>query len=67
MDSPMVITLGQQYNVGEKPTVVRYICIIRHARTAEKAKAGIRHAVVCPNVTRRIKKRIAQSKLALVD
>ena len=40
---------------------------------AEKTKAGLRHAVVCPNVTGRIKERIAQSKraragsLALVD
>ena len=40
---------------------------------AEKAKAGLRHTVVCPNVTGRIKERIAQSKraragsLALVD
>ena len=40
---------------------------------AEKAKTGLRHAVVCPNVTGRTKKRIAQSKrahagsLALVD
>ena len=40
---------------------------------AEKDKAGLRHAVVCPNVTGRTKKRIAQSKraragsLALVD
>ena len=40
---------------------------------AEKAKAGVRHAVVCLNVTGRTKKRIAQSKraragsLALVD
>ena len=40
---------------------------------AEKAKAGLRHAVVCPNVTGRTKKRIAQSKraragsLALID
>ena len=39
----------------------------------EKTKAGLRHAVVCPNVTGRTKKRIAQSKraragsLALVD
>ena len=39
----------------------------------EKTKAGLRHAVVCRNVTERIKKRIAQSKraracsLALVD
>ena len=40
---------------------------------AEKAKAGLRHAVVCPNVTGRAKKRIAHSRrtragsLALVD
>ena len=40
---------------------------------AEKPKAGLRHAVVCPNVTGRTKERIAQSKradagsLALVD
>ena len=40
---------------------------------AEKTKAGLRHAVVCPNVTGKTKKRIAQSKraraslLALVD
>ena len=29
---------------------------------AEKAKAGLRHAVVCPNVTGRTKDRVAQSK-----
>ena len=40
---------------------------------AEKTKADLRHAVVCPSVTGRTKKRIAQSKrvrarsLALVD
>ena len=40
---------------------------------AEKANAGLQQAVVCSNVTGRIKKRIAQSKraragsLALVD
>ena len=40
---------------------------------AEKARAGLRHAIVCPNVTGRTKQRIAQSKraragsLALVD
>ena len=40
---------------------------------AEKTNAGLRHAVVCPNVTGIIKKRISQSKragagsLALVD
>ena len=40
---------------------------------AEKPRARLRHAVVCPNVTERTKERIAQSKraragsLALVD
>ena len=40
---------------------------------AEKTKAGLRHAVVCPNVTGRTEEMIAQSKqaragsLALVD
>ena len=31
---------------------------------AEKSKAGLRHAVVCPYVTGRTKKRIAQSNRA---
>ena len=41
--------------------------------TAEEARAGLQHAVVCPNVTGRAKERIAQNKrvragsLALVD
>ena len=40
---------------------------------AEKNKAGLRHAVICPNMTGRTKERIAQSKraragsLALID
>ena len=40
---------------------------------AENARAGLRYAVVCPNVTGRTKERIAQSKraragsLAIVD
>ena len=33
---------------------------------AKKARAGLRHAVVCPNVTGRIQERIAQSKQAPV-
>ena len=33
---------------------------------AEKTRAGLRHAVVCPNVTGRVKERIAQSKRARV-
>ena len=31
---------------------------------AEKARAGLRHAVVCPDVTGRTKERIAHSKRA---
>ena len=31
---------------------------------AEEARAGLRHAVVCPNVTGRTKKRIAQGERA---
>ena len=34
------------------------------SNVAEKTKAGLRHAVVCPSVTGRIEKRIAQSKRA---
>ena len=34
--SPMQITLGPQYNVGEKPTVILYIYINRHSGTPEK-------------------------------
>ena len=32
----MEITLGQHYNVGEKPTVILYTYINRHAGTPEK-------------------------------
>ena len=34
----MVITLGQQYNVGEKPSVILYTYINRHAGTPTKGK-----------------------------
>ena len=32
MGSPVVVTLGQQYNIGERPAVILYIYINRHAR-----------------------------------
>ena len=32
----MTVTLGQQYIIGEKPTVILYIYINRHAGTPEK-------------------------------
>ena len=34
----MVITLGQQYYVGEKPTVILYTCINRHSGTPTKGR-----------------------------
>ena len=34
----MVVTLGQQYNVGEKPTVILYTYINRHAGTPNITK-----------------------------
>ena len=36
--SPMVVTLDQQYNIGEKPTVILYTYIDRHAGTPEKQR-----------------------------
>ena len=35
----MIVTLGQQYDIGEKPTVIiLYTCINRHAGTPEKQR-----------------------------
>ena len=34
----MIVTLGQQYNIGEKPTVILYAYINRHAVTPEKQR-----------------------------
>ena len=34
----MVVTLGQQYNIGEKPTVILYTYINRHAGAPEKQR-----------------------------
>ena len=34
----MVVTLGQKYNIGEKPTVILYTYINRHAGTQEKQR-----------------------------
>ena len=39
------IELGQQYNVGEKPTVILYTYINRHAGTPEKQKKQTRNNV----------------------
>ena len=37
-------------------------CFVLELIAAEKVRTGLRHAVVCPNVTGRTKERIAQSK-----
>ena len=56
----MQITLGQQYNVGEKPTVILYIYINRHAETPKTLKANQRqcstpsHMVVVIYITKAI-------------
>ena len=34
----MVVASGQQYNIGEKPTVILYTYIKRHAGTPEKQR-----------------------------
>ena len=34
----MVVTLGEQYNIGEKPTVILYSYINRHAGTPDKQR-----------------------------
>ena len=45
---------------GAKPSMAKWIA-------AHKVRAGLRHVVVCPNVTGRIKNRITQSKRAPAD
>ena len=42
----MEITLGQQYNVGEKPTVILYTYINHHAGIPEKQLKQSRDNVV---------------------
>ena len=57
---------AERQNKGRNISMAKWI-------VAEKVKAGLRHAVACPNVTGRTNERIAQSKrahagsLALVD
>ena len=48
---------AERQNKGAEHFMTKWI-------VAEKTKAGLRHAVVCPNVTGRTKERISQSKRA---
>ena len=43
----VVTLLGQKYNVGEKPTVILYTYINRHAGTPEKQQKKQNNVVVC--------------------
>ena len=44
----MVVTLGQQYNIGEEPTVMLYTYIFnRHAGTPDKTKQRYCSVYVC--------------------
>ena len=36
MGSPMIVNSGQQYNVGERPTVILYAFINRHAHQTQQ-------------------------------
>ena len=42
----MVVTSGQQYHVGEKPTVILHTYINRHAGTPDKKQKQNRNNVV---------------------
>ena len=44
----MVITLGQQHNVGKKPTVILYTYINRREGTPNKKQKQNRNNVVLP-------------------
>ena len=46
----MVVTLDQQYNIGEKPTVILYTYINRHAGTPEKKRKLKRYSSTSSNM-----------------
>ena len=44
--SPIVVTLGQEYNVGEKPTFILYTSINRHAEPPNRRHYSKRVVVI---------------------
>ena len=55
----MVITLGQQYNVGEKPTVILYTYLNRHAGTPTKGETNqypVHHQTIKTNPIQSLKR-----------
>ena len=54
----MVVTLGQQYNVGEKPTVILYSYINRHAVTPDKQRKDktVHHQTIKTNPIQSLKR-----------
>ena len=53
----MVVTLDQQYNIGEKPTVILYSYINRHAGTPDKQrKKAVHHQTTKTNPIQSLKR-----------
>ena len=50
----MVVTLGQQYNVGEKPTVILYTYINRHAEPPKENITNISHCSSSIYIVKRV-------------
>ena len=50
----MQLTLGPQYNVGEKPTVILYIYINRHVGTPEKHWYTEKEAITSTPPTKKV-------------
>ena len=50
----MVVTLGQQYNVREKPTVILYTYINRHAGTPDKNRKQTETMYCCSTTSNMI-------------
>ena len=53
----MVVTLGQQHNIGEKPTVILYSYINRHAGTPDKQQdQTVHHQTIKTNPIQSLKR-----------
>ena len=62
IDADQWTTAAQDEGEWRKTAKQGAECFMAKWIAAEKVRAGLRHAVICPNVTGRTKERIAQSK-----
>ena len=51
IEIPREVSLGQQYNVGEKPTMILYTSINRHVATPRKTKAKYTMSLYYSSIT----------------